>query len=185
MDSRLRGNDGVGIYPARSPDESEKKSPMTEKPAPPAKRQLRSDQASGLLLMALALYVWWMNRAYPLGTLAEPGPGYVPLLLAIFMGVMGVLVALAGGKSVPLAALEWTEAKRAAALLVACVVAAFALERLGYRITMAALLVFLLGVMERRKPMMVLAVGIGFPLATHYVFARLLRVPLPVSPWGF
>ncbi len=148
-------------------------------------RGLRSDQISGLMLMALALYVWWMNRVYPLGTLSEPGPGYVPLLLAIFMGVMGLLVALGGGKSMPLAQLEWTEAKRAIALLIACGVAAYALERLGYRITMAALMIFFLGVMERRKPMMVATVGIGFSLITFYVFATLLRVPLPVSPWGF
>lgn len=158
---------------------------MTEQPAPPGKRQLRSDQVSGLMLLALGLYVWWMNRAYPLGSLAEPGPGYMPLLLAIFMGVMGLLVTLSGGKSMPLAAIEWTEARRAIALLIACAVAAYALERLGYRITMAALLVFFLGVMERRKPMMVAAVGVGFSLITYYVFATLLRVPLPVSPWGF
>ena len=157
---------------------------MTEPPAPPRRRQLRSDQVSGLMLAALALYVWWMNRAYPIGTLAEPGPGYVPLLLAIFMGAMGLLVVLSGGKSTPLAAMEWSEAGRAVALLVACGVAAYALERLGYRITMAALLIFFLGVMERRKPMMVAGVGIGFALVTYYLFATLLRVPLPVSPWG-
>ena len=145
---------------------------------------LRSDQVSGLLLLALALYVAWMNRAYPIGTLSEPGPGYVPLLLAVFMGAMGLLVALSGGKSTALAALEWTEAKRAIALLVACGVAAYALERFGYRITMAALLVFFLGVMERRNPMMVVLAGVGFSLITYYVFATLLRVPLPVSPWG-
>ena len=136
------------------------------------------------MLVALAIYVWWMNRAYPLGTLSEPGPGYVPLLLSIFMGAMGLLVALSGGKSMPLAAMQWTEAKRAIALLIACGVAAYALERLGYRITMAALLIFFLGVMERRKPMMVATVGIGFSLVTFYLFATLLRVPLPVSPWG-
>ena len=101
------------------------------------------------------------------------------------MGVMGLLVALSGGKSMPLAAMEWTEAKRATALLIACGVAAFALERLGYRITMAGLLVFFLGVMERRKPMIVVTVGAGFALLTYYLFATLLRVPLPVSPWGF
>lgn len=149
-----------------------------------SRRSLRSDQVSGLLLLALALYVAWMNRAYPIGTLSEPGPGYVPLLLAVFMGAMGLLVALSGGKSTALAALEWTEAKRAIALLVACGVAAYALERLGYRITMAALLVFFLGVMERRNPMMVVLAGVGFSLITYYVFATLLRVPLPVSPWG-
>ena len=158
---------------------------MINESMPANSRGLRSDQVSGLLLVALALYGWWMNRVYPIGSLSEPGPGYVPLLLAIFMGVMGLLVALSGGKSMPLAALEWTEAKRAVALLIACGVAAYALERLGYRITMAALIVFILGVMERRKPMMVALVGIGFSLVTYYLFATLLRVPLPVSAWGF
>ena len=158
---------------------------MTPHLTKPNSRQLRSDQVSGLLLVALALYVGWMNRVYPTGTLAEPGPGYVPLLLALFIGVMGLLVALSGGKSMPLAALEWTEARRAVALLIACGVAAYALERLGYRITMAALIVFFLGVMERRKPLMVVLVGGGFSLVTYYLFATLLRVPLPVSPWGF
>ena len=157
---------------------------MINESKPVNSRGLRSDQVSGLMLVVLALYVWWMNRAYPIGSLSEPGPGYVPLLLAIFMGAMGLLVALSGGKSMPLAAMQWTEAKRAIALLIACGVAAYALERLGYRITMAALLIFFLGVMERRKPMMVAMVGIGFSLVTFYLFATLLRVPLPVSPWG-
>jgi hypothetical protein len=157
---------------------------MAEEKTPSRGWQLRSDQVSGLMLVALALYVGWMNRAYPIGTLSEPGPGYVPLLLAIFMAAMGLLVAVGGGLSTPLADLEWTEAKRAVALLVACGVAAYALERLGYRITMAALLIFFLGVMERRKPLMAAAVGAGFSLLTYYLFATLLRVPLPVSPWG-
>ena len=147
-------------------------------------RKLRSDQVSGLMLCALAVYVWWMNRAYPLGTLSEPGPGYVPLLLAIFMAVMGILVVVCGGRSVPVAQLQWGEAGRAVALLAACGVAAFALERLGYRITMTAMLIFFLGVIERRKPMMVVLVGAGFAFVSYYLFATLLRVPLPVSPWG-
>ena len=150
----------------------------------PAKRTPRCDQVAGLMLLALALYVGWMNRAYPLGTLAEPGPGYMPLLLAIFMGVMGVLVVITGARSQPVADIDWSDTGRAFALLVACGVATFALEKLGYRITVAALLIFLLGVMERRTPWMVALVGAGFSVATYYVFATLLRVPLPVSAWG-
>ena len=45
---------------------------------------MRSDQFSGLMLVALALYVGWENRVYPIGSLQEPGPGYMPLLLVIF-----------------------------------------------------------------------------------------------------
>ncbi len=158
---------------------------MTEETKIVNHKGLRGDQVSGLVLLALALYVGWMNRVYPVGTLSEPGPGYVPMLLAIFLGAMGLIVALRGGSSTPLKEMEWTEAGRAALILIGCGVAVFAFERLGYRITIAALLVFFLGVLERRKPMMVVTVSFGFSLLSFYVFAKLLRVPLPVSPWGF
>lgn len=157
---------------------------MRSRSEPTTARGLRSDRISGLMLIALAVYVGWMNRIYPLGTLQEPGPGYVPLLLALFMGVMGLLVVLAGGRSTPVAGIHWGEGGRALAILVACGAAAYALERLGFRITMTALLVFFLGVMERRHPLRVAAVALGFAFAAYHVFASMLRVPLPVSPWG-
>ena len=136
------------------------------------------------MLTALALYVGWANRAYPVGTLSEPGPGYVPLLLAVFLGAMGLLVALRGGQSQPLKAIAWSEGARAVLILIACGAAAYSLERLGYRITIAAMLIFFFGVLERHKPWMVALVALGFSLISYYVFATLLRVPLPVSPWG-
>jgi len=146
---------------------------------------LRSDQFSGLMLLALALYVGWENRAYPLGSLQEPGPGYMPLLLVIFLGAMGLLIALWGIKSAPLASMKWTEATRAVVILVACAVATFALERIGYRITMIALLIFFLGALERKRPLPVALVSVGFSFASFYVIGDLLHVPLPRSPWGF
>ena len=146
---------------------------------------LRSDQVSGLMLLVLAFYVGWENRAYPIGTLQEPGPGYVPLLLAVFLGVTGLLIALRGGKSAPLASIRWTETSRAVVILAACGVALFALERIGYRLTVIALLVFFLGVIERRRPLPVAMVALGFGLASYYVVGDLLHVPLPRSPWGF
>lgn len=148
-------------------------------------RALRNDQVSGLMLLALALYVGWENRAYPIGSLQEPGPGYLPLLLAIFLGAMGLLIALWGGKSSQLAAMRWPEATRAVLILITCAVGAFALERIGYRLTMVVLLVFFLGVIERKRPFTVAAVAIGFSLISYYLFATLLLVQLPRSPWGF
>ena len=146
---------------------------------------LRSDQISGLALAAIGLFVWWQNRAYPLGSLQEPGPGYTPLIIAVFLGVAGLLIALKGASSPPLADMKWPEARRATLILVACGIATYALEHVGYRITIATLLVFFLGVMERRKPLAVAAVAIGFSLLSFYVIGKLLRVPLPVGPGGW
>jgi hypothetical protein len=146
---------------------------------------IKNDQFSGLMLLALALYVGWENRAYPIGTLQEPGPGYLPLLLVIFLGATGLLVALWGSRSAPLASMKWTEATRAVLILAACAAGAFALERIGYRLTVIALLVFFLGVVERKRPVPVALVALGFSFASFYIVGDLLHVPLPRSPWGF
>ena len=157
---------------------------MTD-PAPSGARGLRSDQFSGLMLLALALYIGWENRVYPIGSLSEPGPGYLPLLLAIFLGVMGLLIAVSGLRSAPLASLGWSDGKRAVIILLACAAATYALERIGYRLTVIALLVVLLGVLERKHPVPVALVALGFSLASFYIVGDLLHVPLPKSPWGF
>jgi hypothetical protein len=151
----------------------------------PLLRRLRNDQLSGLMLFALAVFVIWQNRAYPLGSLQEPGPGYTPLIIAVFLGITGLLIAVRGGSSELLAEMEWPEAKRAAMILAASGVATYALEHLGYRLTIAALLVFFLGVMERKKPLIVATVAILFSLLSYYLIGTLLRVPLPRGPWGW
>ena len=109
----------------------------------------------------------------------------MPLALAVFLGLMGLLIALGGGRSRPLAEMPWPEAKRAVIILVAAAVAVVALDEIGYRLTITALLFFLMGVIERKRLLTVAILSIGFPLASYYVVADLLLVPLPLSPWGF
>jgi putative tricarboxylic transport membrane protein len=152
--------------------------------APSSTRGLRNDQFSGLVLFLIALFIGWSNRAYPLGSLQEPGPGYVPLMLSIFLGAIGLLIALRGVRSTPLGDISWPEAPRALIILIACGVAAYALEKIGYRITVFAMLVFFVGVLERKKPWVVLAVSLGFALLSFFLFDTLLRVQLPRGPWG-
>lgn len=152
---------------------------------PASARGLRSDQVSGLVLLLVALFIGWENRSYPLGTLQEPGPGYVPLLLAIFLGAMGLLVAVRGTRAQPMRNLKWPEFPRAVLILVACAGAAYALERIGYRITIFALLVFFLGVVERKKWYTALILSAAFALLSYLVFDTLLKVQLPAGPWGY
>ena len=147
--------------------------------------KLREDQLSGLVLLALGLFVAWQNRVYPLGTVQEPGPGYTPLLIAIFLGLIGLLIAIRGISSPRVGNMRWPEAPRAVTILIACGVATYALEEIGYRITVAALLVFFLGVLERKRAVVVAAVSVGFSLLTFYLIGDVLKVPLPRGPWGW
>lgn len=146
---------------------------------------IKSDQVSGLILAVLAVWIWWLNRDFPVGTLSDPGPGYVPLLLAITLGAIGLMVAAFGSRSAALSAIEWPEAGRAAVILIACALATLALERIGYRLAIMVFLVFFLGVVERKKPLVVALAAAGFSFGSFYVIGNLLKVPLPVGPWGF
>ena len=149
-----------------------------------AARRVRSDLVAGIVIVLVALLVGWENRAYPIGSLAEPGPGYMPLLLAVALGAFGLLIALRGGASPLFNTIDWSEGRRGIVMLIACGVAVFALERIGYRLTMIALLVFMLGVVERKRPLPTLLVAFGFAFLSYYLFATLLKVQLPRGPWG-
>ena len=157
---------------------------MSEASAGCAPRGLHSDRISGAVFVVIALLVAWENRAYPFGSVSTPGPGYMPLLLAAALGVLGLVIVLRGHASPLLDTIDWTEGRRAVVLLIACGVAAFALEHIGYRLTMIALLVFMLGVVERKRPLPTLLVTFGFAFISYFIFATLLKVQLPRGPWG-
>jgi hypothetical protein len=146
---------------------------------------LTRDRVAGAVFFLFALFAMWEDRAFPLGSLTKPGPGYMPMVLAIILAAMAILVILAGGRSPALATLNWAEKKHALAILAGCTFTAMALERLGYRLTMFLLVGLLLWVVERKRPAVTVAMALGLSLGTFYVFSTLLRVPLPLGPGGF
>jgi putative tricarboxylic transport membrane protein len=146
---------------------------------------MTADRAAGGALVLFGVVVLWESRALPLGTLHNPGPAYLPVVLALLLIALGALVAAWGGASPRLGALGWSEARHAVAILVVGALAALAFERLGYRATMILLLLLLLGGVERRGTALSVALALGLALGTFYLFETLLRVPLPRGPWGF
>ncbi len=143
------------------------------------------DRVAGAFLVLFSLYVMWENRVLPLGTYHKPGPGYMPLILALILGSAGLLIVLTGGASPSFASLQWGEWRQAVAILAGCAFTALALERLGYRLTTLILSVFLLWLVERRRMIEVVGLGLALSFGTYYVFCTLLQVPLPLGPGGF
>lgn len=149
-----------------------------------ARGGLRGDQLAGAVLLAIAVLTAWENRIYPLGSLAAPGPGSVPLMLSLLLGAFGLLIALRGGASPLLNSIDWSGSRRGIVLLIVCGAATLALERIGYRLTMIAMLVFILGVIERKRALPTALVALGFAFGSYFLFATLLKVQLPRGPWG-
>ena len=78
----------------------------------------------------------------------------------------------------------WQEWRHALAIVVVCAFAAWGLERLGYRLTVTASLLALLGLVERRGPVVTTLVSLALAFGTFFLFATLLRTPLPRGPFG-
>ena len=141
------------------------------------------DRIAGAILLALGLAIGWEARALPFGSLGVPGAGMFPAALALMLAALGLLLALKGGGPA-LGALGWKEARPGLAIFAALAFAAFALESLGYRLTVAAVLLFLIGAVERKGWRAATLVAFGFAFASHALFADFLRVPLPRGPFG-
>jgi hypothetical protein len=147
---------------------------------------MTTDRVAGIglaLFAALILEESWRWRL-PLGTLAMPGPAYVPAMLAVALLVFGVIIAAAGREARAVAAVGWQEWRHAVAILAACAFTALALERLGYRLTIALACVFLVGVVERKSPVATLVFAVAMAVGTYWLFDTLLRVQLPRGPFG-
>jgi hypothetical protein len=145
---------------------------------------LTTDRLAGTGLGLLALAVLVESRRLPLGSLANPGPGYLPVVLALLLLLTAAALVVRGGPAPAVHALSWQEARRAAAVVGAVAFAALALERLGYRPTMALVLLFLVGVVERRGALTAVAFALGLALGSFFLFDTVLRVPLPRGPFG-
>ncbi|HLB16425.1 MAG TPA: tripartite tricarboxylate transporter TctB family protein [Burkholderiales bacterium] len=151
----------------------------------PDRGGLRDDQVSGAALAIAGVLIALQSWQYPIGSLAEPGPGYLPFALGVALAGFGALVAIAGGQSPAFRWAQFGDGPKALAILAGLAFAALALERLGYRITIAVLLLYYLGVLERRPWARTLVLTAIVSLGSYYVFARLLRVPLPIGMSGF
>ena len=142
------------------------------------------DRVAGLALGLNGLLAVVESLAFPLGSLRRPGPAFTPLALAVLLILLGAAVFAMGPGSRRLAEVGWHEWRHAVAIFAACAFAAWGLERLGYRLTMAAVVAFLVLVVERRGWALGLALTVGVPGGSFFLFDTLLHVPLPRGPFG-
>jgi hypothetical protein len=146
---------------------------------------LTTDRVAGSLLVFFSLLVIWESRHLPLGTFRQPGPAYVPVILAALLLLFGLLLIFMSGRAPSLSSIQWTEWRHVLAILAASIFAGFAIERLGYRLTVLLVLGFLLKIVEQRGWALSLAFAFTLAFGSFFLFYTVLRVPLPEGPFGF
>jgi hypothetical protein len=129
--------------------------------------------------------VIWESRHLPLGTFRQPGPAYVPIILALLLLVFGASLVFTAGRAPLFSSMTWTEWRHGLAILAASIFSVFAIERLGYRLTVLLMLVFLVKIVEKRGWIVSLVFAFSFSFGSFFLFYTILRVPLPYGPLGF
>jgi putative tricarboxylic transport membrane protein len=140
-----------------------------------------------LLLSAFVAYEALQLRYYtPLG----PGPGFFSFWLALIFGGLAVvmLVQATAGRPEPMPQDFFAHRigyLRMGAVVLALVVTIYALEPLGFALTMFGVCAFLLTVLGRQHWVVTLLVALASSFGAYYVFDHWLKVPLPRGLLGF
>lgn len=146
------------------------------------------DIAAGLLTTGLGAWVYFVARTFPKVSEGYQGPGLFPQLIGGLLVVFGIGLMGAGiRRRIPLHAprlVFGSGALQALLILVSVVLYLVAAPRFGFVLTSSAMLLILMVAqgtrLRRALPSTFIAVALIYVL-----FVRLLRVPLPIGPFGW
>ena len=144
------------------------------------------DRAAAAVLLAFGLIALEEARKLRLGSIARPGPGFFPVLLALAFSFVCLVLLVNAWRARDAARgtntrLGWL---KIVATMAALFVYAFALERVGFVVATVALLLFFFKALERQRWVMALAGSLATAFVTYLVFKVWLRVQLPAGPWS-
>jgi tripartite tricarboxylate transporter TctB family protein len=122
--------------------------------------------------------VFSISGDLPFGSLSAPSAGMMPKVVTALMMFFAALILANAGSSAPLAAIDWSDRGHAALVIVITAAAVAAYQRLGFLITMTALVFALLVVVERRNALAAAAYSVGLTLFAYWLFGKALKSPL-------
>lgn len=148
------------------------------------------DIGIGLFFVVFAALVLTQSLGFEFYSRGIPGPGFFPTLLALGIGIVGVLLVVSRLRGVDLefgtfARPSRTELGRAMTVWLAIVIASAVIDLVGFLVTSAVLIALLLLGVERLRTWRAIMTVFLIPVVLYAVFALLLRVRLPTGPWGF
>src|SRR3979490_738960 len=141
-----------------------------------------SELWGGLIGLTLGVFVIWSGLKLKLGSINDPGSGYVlfytGLIMCVFAATIIVAAITEGG---PTFGSRWEDTRWTKPLLViACLTAfAFALDPLGFLLSAIPLMVLLLRVIDPVRWSLTIPLAVLTPLGVWWVLKRALLIQLP------
>lgn len=137
---------------------------------------MRGRLAVALAVMAVAGAWGLLARRLPLGGPEGPGEGFVPLLLAGLLGVLGLLLVIEPRPVVPPGGAGWGRASLVVALLALYLAV---LTRVGFLVATPVYVAIAVWQCGGRAPLGIGATALGITLTVWLILVRLFQVPLP------
>lgn len=146
----------------------------------------RAEFWGGLFWLAFGAFITWQGWLLELGTLREPGSGFVFFWLGLMIAVFAVVITLDGVRGEgPLLADLWRGARWRNVLMVilALIAFGFLFEGLGFVLCSLALLLFLMTFVDPVKPVLSIPISVVAAVGVWYVLEKVLLVQLPKGSW--
>ena len=147
----------------------------------------KSELWGGLIGLALGGFVIWSGMKLKLGTINDPGSGYVLFYTGILMCVFaGSIIVSAVSEGGPTLASRWENVRWSKPLLlIACLVAfSVALEPLGFLLSSIPLMLLLLRLIDPVRWSLAIPIAVLVPVGMWWVLKRLLLIQLPSGLFG-
>jgi len=140
---------------------------------------LRADHVAGAAFVLFGLLVIALSGDLPTGQLSMPGSGFMPKIVATLTIIFGLALIVRAGESGPFSEVPWSDGKHAIMVTIITAAGIYLYTVLGFLITMVAMMVALLVIIERRNPLRAGAYSVTIVLFAYVCFAWLLKTPLP------
>lgn len=154
---------------------------MTEQTRPPF-RLNNSELWTGLLGLALGAFVIWSGLKLKLGTINDPGSGYVlfytGILMCLFAASISIAAVTEGG---PTFGSRWDDARwtKPVVIIASLIAYSVALDQLGFLIATIPLMLLLLRAIDPVRWTLAIPLAILAPLGVWWVLKHALLIQLP------
>ena len=143
-----------------------------------------SELWGGLIGLALGGFVIWSSLRLKIGSINDPGSGYVLFYTGILMCLFAItIIAAALTEGGPTVASRWEGARwsKPAALIVCLIVYCFALEPLGFLLSTIPLMLLLLRAIDPVRWALAIPLGVLAPLGMWWLLKHVLLIQLPAG----
>ncbi len=149
---------------------------------------VKSEKITAAVALAVSAFIIVESRKYPLGTVDNPGPGFLPLLTGIVLGVMSLILLTKSFMEVSSRGQGAGWPNREGAVKIAFVFIVLVLftvffEITGYFINIFVLFFVLLRPVGKQRWPVTISVSMGAVLASYLLFDLWLKIPLPRGIW--